>query len=265
MSEISKARSKLSTINTLLKKKKFLAALVSIQDALSIFFKTPLLKHEKKDFQKKLEDVVYLLKINKEFVQQYPIPIEYTPGDEKKLWDLIKEAIKELQSSTVEEAKKQMALLEELKQQELEKGRKYLKHKEYNQADKVFKKLIKTFKEDTDLKLSISDIYLEEGMVDDALGYLRNAYKDDPEAIHVLNKMGITLRKAGKFDLAIKVFKEAISRTPDDEYLLFNLGRVYIDSKKWEDVLNVADNALKLNPDFKEAEKMLKYAERQIG
>ncbi len=140
-----------------------------------------------------------------------------------------------------------------------------LKHKEYKQADRVFKKLIKTFKEDTDLKLSISDIYLEEGMVDDALGYLRNAYKDDPEAIHVLNKMGITLRKAGKFDLAIKVFKEAISRTPDDEYLLFNLGRVYIDSKKWEDVLNVADNALKLNPDFKEAEKMLKYAERQIG
>lgn len=265
MSEIAKARSKLSSVSTLLKKKKFLVALMSIQDALTIYLKTPLLKHEKQDFQKKLQDAVYLLKINKEFVQQYPIPIEYTEGKEKELWENLKEAIKELQASSIEEAKKQLEELEKLKSRELEKGRKHLKDKEYAEAEKVFKRLIKTFKEDTDLKLTISDIYMDEGLVEQALKYLKDAYKNDPDAIYLLNKMGITLRRAGNLDLASKVFLEAVSKSPDDEYLLFNLGRVYIDEKRWKDAAKVAKKALEINPKFVEAEKMLKYAQKKLA
>lgn len=100
--------------------------------------------------------------------------------------------------------------------------------------------MIKTFKDDTDLKLTISDIYMDEGLVDQAIKYLKDAYKEDPDAVYLLNKMGITLRRAGKHDLASRVFLEAVSKSPDDEYLLFNLGRVYIDEKKWEEAAKVA-------------------------
>ena len=157
-----------------------------------------------------------------------------------------------------------MAELEKIKQRELKKGHAQLKEKKYEEAENIFRNLINTFKEDTDLKIIISNIYKEEGMLDKALQYLKEAYMADPKAVHVLNKMGITLRKAGKIDLAIKIYKEAISRTPDDENLLFNLGRVYIDAKKWENVVEVAKQAIKLNPNFKEAEKMLKYAEKRL-
>ncbi len=265
MSEIAKARSKLSSVSTLLKKKKFVVALMSIQDALVVYLKTPLMKHEKKDFQKKLEDAIYLFKINKEFIQQYPIPIEYTPGEEKKLWEFLKQAIKDLNAPVIEDAKKQLEELEKLKQRELEKGKQHLKAKEYKEAEKIFKRLIKTFKEDTDLKINISDMYMDEGLVEEALSYLKEAYKDDPEAIHLLNKMGITLRRAGKPELAARVFKEAISKSPDDEYLLFNLGRAYIDLKKWDKVIEMGKKALELNPKFREAEKMLKYAQKQVA
>jgi tetratricopeptide (TPR) repeat protein len=169
-----------------------------------------------------------------------------------------------LQSSAVEEAKHQMAELEKLKARELEKGHNHLKEKDYQEAEKVFNRLIKTFKEDTDLKITISNMYMEEGMLEEALKYIREAYKEDPEAIHVLNKMGIALRKAKKFDLAIKAFKEAISKSPDDEFLFFNLGRVYIDVKHWEDVQRVAQRALSLNPNFLQAEKMLEYAKKML-
>ncbi len=264
MSEISKARSKLSAVGMLLKKKKFLSALISIHEALTIYLKTPLLKHEKKDFINKLEECLYLLKIDKDFIQQYPISLEYKPGHERELWSLLQQAILEFQTSAVDEAKRQMEELERLKHRELEKGRGLLKDKKYKEADEVFKNLIHTFKEDTDLKISISDIYMEEGMVEQALQYLKHAYTDDPSAIHVYNKLGIALRRAGKLELAEKTFKEAISRSPDDEYLLFNLGRVYIDMKEWEKAARVAKQALEINPSFKEAKKMLHYAESRL-
>lgn len=264
MSEIAKARSKLSSVGTLLKKGKYLPALLAIQQSLEIYLKTPLLKHEKVDFQKKIEDALYLLKINKEFVQQYPIPIDYTPGEEKSLWKKLKDAAKELKDSAVDEARKQMEALEQLKARELELGRGQLKDKKYDLAEKTFRRLINTFKEDTDLKLTITDMYMEQGLIDQALKYMEDAYNDDPSAIYVLNKMGIVLRKAGKLDLAEKIFKEAISKSPDDEYLYFNLGRVYIDEKRWNDVIDIAKKAIEINPSFKEADKMLKYAEKAI-
>ncbi len=264
MSAISKARSKLSAVGMLLKKKKYLSALISIHEALSIYLKTPLLKHEKKDFITKLEECLYLLKIDKNFIQQYPISLEYKPGHEKELWSLLQQAILEFQSSAVDEAKKHMQELENLKQRELEKGKGLLKDKKYKEAEEVFKALIHTFKEDTDLKISISDLYMEEGMVEQALRYLKHAYTDDPSAIHVYNKLGIALRKAGKLDLAEKTFKEALSRSPDDEYLLFNIGRVYIDMKRWKEAADTARQALEINPSFKEAKKMLQYAQSKL-
>ncbi len=265
MSEIVKARSKLSSVNAFLRQKKYLSALLAIKEALEIYLQTPLLKHEKKDFQKKIEDAVYLLKLDKEFAQQYPFPIEYSPGKEKELWEQLQEAAKELKDSAVEEAKKQMEALEQLKARELNVGKKQLQEKKYDLADKTFKRLINTFKEDADLRVIISNMYLDEGLLEEAIKYLEDAYKNDPSAVHVLNRMGIVFRRAKKYDLAEKVFKEAIAKSPDDEYLYFNLGRVYIDEKRWQDAIEVAKKALKINPSFKEAKKMLKYAEKALN
>ncbi|HOW57460.1 MAG TPA: tetratricopeptide repeat protein [Smithellaceae bacterium] len=73
------------------------------------------------------------------------------------------------------------------------------------------------------------------------------------------NEMGIGYRLSGDTDKAIQEYKKALSISPDDENLFYNLARVYIEignKKKAEECIG---RALKLNPDFIEGFKLQNY------
>jgi len=72
------------------------------------------------------------------------------------------------------------------------------------------------------------------------------------------------LRRSRKFEEAEKCYKEAISTSAEDEYLLFNLGRIYIDWKQEEKVEKTALRALGINPDFIKAQKMLRFSKKHL-
>ena len=95
-------------------------------------------------------------------------------------------------------------------------------------------------------------------MLDDAL-------KDDPNAIHLYNRIGMVLRKMQDFDTAEKYYLKALTLTDSDEYLYYNLGRLYYDWKKWDKMANSAERAVEINPEFGEAVKMLKFARKQLA
>ncbi len=256
-SSISLARSKLNTVKTLIRKGQIFSAVMCVYEAVEVFLKTKLLKHEKRDFHSRIKDALSYITSDKNFIQQYPLKFSYSPGKEKELYLELKKVIDAFQDSMAEEAQKELKALKQ-KREKLEEGKEFVENEEYAKAESIFKELLKDFPDDSELRIEISDAYLKKGKTDLGLNYLKKALDIDA-GTYVLNRLGIVLRKIKKYDVAEKAFLKAIDKSPDDEVLYFNLGRVYIDSGQWSKAEKVAQKALEINPSFEEAKKMLNY------
>lgn len=262
--ELIKARKRLTEVNGLLKQGKPMAAAQAVTQALLTILKNPLMKNERDEFSTLIEQAVYSLNQDKELRRLYPLVIPYKPGDEKKLYQSMLELVGELENHVTEEAQHEIANKEHIKAEELEKGQAFLDAKAIDKARSTFNGLMRTFKSDTELKADIADRYLKADLYDDALGLLEDALKNDPQALFLYNRIGIVLRKLKQFDAAERYYLKALEYTDKDEYLYFNLGRLYFDWRQWAKMKDAAEKALGINPAFKEAEKMRQYALKKI-
>lgn len=73
------------------------------------------------------------------------------------------------------------------------------------------------------------------------------------------NAAGIEHRRAGRHDEAIREFRKALVVLPLDEGLYYNLARTLIDKGAWKEAAETIGAGLKVNPDFTEGIKLLKY------
>lgn len=259
--QLINARKKLNSVTTMLKKGKYMAAVQNIHDGLILFLKTPVIKDEREEFEALLDKATNSLNNDKDLRQLYPLVISYTPGEERALLDAMRELLQELQKVLNTEVQGMAAM----KAAEVEKGQKHLDNEEWDDAKKTFDQLVKTYKDDTDLKADIADRYLNASRYDDAYNMLDDALTDDPNAIHLYNRIGMVLRKMNNFETAEKYYLKALTLSKDDEYLHYNVGRLYYDWKKWGKMAKAAQAAVNLNPDFDEAVKMLKFAQKKLG
>ncbi|WP_462324291.1 tetratricopeptide repeat protein [Desulfoplanes sp.] len=259
-----KIKQQLSSINTLLKQGKLYAAVNSLHEVLGFFLRTNLLKHEKQEFEQQIEWAVYQLGHDQELKKVFPLLISYQPGEEKKLNNTINELLSTLQAEKSKEASQQLEEWKNRKQRDLEKAQAALDSKEYDKARYLFSKLCKEFKEDMELRADVGERFLNAGLYDEAIDYLKAAYEDNPKSPHVFNKLGMALRRSKNFEEAERFYRQALSTSPNDEYILFNLGRVYIDWRQWKNVEQTALRALEINPGFVEAQKMLKFARKYV-
>jgi len=78
------------------------------------------------------------------------------------------------------------------------------------------------------------------------------------------NSFGISLRKNGHYDESITYYKKSLEIISDDENVYFNLARVYYEKGQGEKCVDHLEAALGLNPDFKEAQKFLKYCHKHF-
>ena len=99
----------------------------------------------------------------------------------------------------------------------------------------------------------------------EALLFYKKALELDPELAHVYNRMGIAYRKQGQQDMALNLFIRALSFHPEDEHLIFNIARIYWEQGKFEESKAEISQALKINPDFKEAQDLLKMLENKAA
>lgn len=79
------------------------------------------------------------------------------------------------------------------------------------------------------------------------------------------NSFGISLRKNGHFDESIKYYEKSLEIVNDDENVYFNLARVYFEKGQSEECEGYLEAALRLNPDFVEAQKFLKYCKKHFA
>ncbi|WP_457571965.1 tetratricopeptide repeat protein [Desulfovulcanus sp.] len=81
--------------------------------------------------------------------------------------------------------------------------------------------------------------------------------KVDPYSPNPYNNLGINLRKKGQYKLAIDAYRKALALDPKDEYIYFNMAKAYFFMDEYVKAKKIILKALKLNPDFAVAEKLL--------
>jgi len=263
--ELTKARQRLTSINASLKQGKYMAAATALNDAIVIMLSAQLMKSERDEFANMLADAVSYLNRNPELRKVFPLVLNYTPGEEKKLLEQIFEMRKVLQEDVNEGAQKDLASMEARKQAELERGQKHLDQQEFDQAKQVFDTLTGEYAGDAELKAEVADRYQKAGLNEDAVGYLSQAIKESPDSLHLYNRIGIVLRKMQDFQSAENYYKKALEITQADEYLFFNLGRLYFDWQRWDKTAEAAQRAVGLNPNFDQAKKLLAYAKKKMA
>lgn len=79
----------------------------------------------------------------------------------------------------------------------------------------------------------------------------------EPRHKHLFNEFGISLRKKGLFDEALKYYFRARELSANDDHLLLNIARVYFEQHRLAEAEATAREALALNPDLVEAKRLL--------
>lgn len=263
--ELIKARQNLTQIRGMLRQGKIMPAAQSFQSALVAVLKNPLMKAEREEFERMLADAAMHMNNDAELRKVFPLKIDYVPGQERALLDILRELVEAVNKAAVDEAQGVLDKMAQRKQEELARGQAHLDAQEFDKAADVFSGLAREFNEDPALRGDIGERFLKAGRYEEAFEYLAQALEMNPDMVHLYNRIGIALRKLGKFETAEKYYFKASQYQGRDPNLFFNIGRLYMDWGKWDKMAKSANAALKLKPDFEEAKKMLEFAIRKIG
>lgn len=95
----------------------------------------------------------------------------------------------------------------------------------------------------------------------DKLQELKELYVEilghDPEAVNPYNTLGVRLRRSGDLSGALHAYTRALSLTPSDENLHYNIAKAYVHAARKDKAADHLRQALAIKPDFAEAEQML--------
>jgi two-component system chemotaxis response regulator CheY len=137
-------------------------------------------------------------------------------------------------------------------------GQILIKQQEKARALEIFSKVIERSGEtDVDIVTKVGDALLEAGMGAEAEGFLSRGLSNVPGAVILKNRLGIAFRIQGKYKEAIDNYRSALKESPDDENLLYNLGRAYHDDGQEEKAALIMKQAIRINPDFAAAKQFL--------
>ncbi|MEG2172868.1 MAG: tetratricopeptide repeat protein [Desulfovibrionaceae bacterium] len=265
--ELAKARKHLSLVRTLLKEGKYLPAAQAIQFGIATMLKSQLLKVERDEFEKLIATAVDYF-ANDDYIRaRAAITLTYAPGQERIVYDLIREIADALKEQVVEAAQEQLRL--SIEKRNCEKKEKFahgiatIEAGDPQAGEAMLSALVESYPDDPELRGSVGEALLRVGLYEPAVDYLTEALDQKPDMLHLYNSIGIALRRLNRFEVAESYYLRASQYLRKDPNLYFNIGRLYVDWKKWDKALKAAAMALKLKPGFMEAQKMYEYAEKQ--
>lgn len=102
-----------------------------------------------------------------------------------------------------------------------------------------------------------ADIYMDKENVEDAEAILNDILEISSDSVNVFNSLGVLYRKKGQYQKALKQYEKALRIHPKETFILYNIGRVYLDMKDPENAAIYFEKALQVEPDFTEARQVL--------
>ena len=103
----------------------------------------------------------------------------------------------------------------------------------------------------------VAEVFLQAGMDQVAEDLFTKSIQNQPDNVHLYNRLGIALRRQNKHQEALKCYQTALDLAPANEKVYFNLGILYFDLGNREKALQAFQTALRLRPDFVEAQKFI--------
>jgi len=103
-----------------------------------------------------------------------------------------------------------------------------------------------------------AETFLQAGLSADAEKLFSQSLKEDPQNIHLYNRLGIALRQQQKHREALDCYDKALKVDPNNEKIYFNIGILFFDLGEKQKSLDAFHKALKLRPNFPEARDFIK-------
>ena len=131
------------------------------------------------------------------------------------------------------------------------RGEKFSAEFEYTNALKIDPESVKA-------NFGIGTLYMEMGDTSKAkevfqkLSQIEAIFEDENK--HLFNEFGIELRKANMIDEAMANYLKAVTISPEDEHLCFNVARIHYDKQEWDSALEWLHKALAINSHFRDAQ-----------
>lgn len=156
-------------------------------------------------------------------------------------------AILEKEINRLEEIKKPASFLYGLAAQF------YATVQNYDKAIVYYKKFLSLLPNYPDHYLALAKIYNIKGNPAEAISYLYQALKIDPDIVEAYIMLGNNLVDLNKFNEAEKVFKIGLSHFPNDYNLLISYSRLLTFSENYDEAITNLRKAIQLQPTLPEA------------
>ncbi len=240
------------------------AAVQAIQNGLKVMRGGTLLRPERKELTELLENAVMSLSMDPGVKALFPEPLTYTPGNEAQLSDNINQLQASLATQAHNEAEEARRLAQEKKMQRLEKGRAELSSN-VDKGRATLLSLGRDYPQDAQLLGDIGEAFLKAKLYDEAVTFLTEALDLRDDILPLYNSIGIALRELKRFPLAETYYLRASKYLRNDPNLYFNISRLYLEWNKLDKARQAVSVALKLDPDFVHAQRMLAHVDKKIA
>ena len=155
-------------------------------------------------------------------------------------------------------------------------GCQFMVQGKYGKAIVAFKKAVKINDLFAEAYKGLADAYKGKGDLDTCKKFLKKAaevhaqfdrleetkslfieiLKYEAETPNPFNTLGVNLRKQGDYPGAIHAYRQALELTPNDENIYFNMAKALYFMGKLDEASKEVVLALKMNPEFREANKL---------
>ena len=129
--------------------------------------------------------------------------------------------------------------------------------KAYEEMGRVYKLMGDLKKAEEYMQLA-AEIYMDTNKIGAAEDVLNEILESGTQSLNVFNTLGVLFRKKGDPEEALKQYKKALKVHPDEPYIYYNIGRLYLDMKEMDKAKSCFTDALEKDPGFDEAKQVIK-------
>lgn len=134
----------------------------------------------------------------------------------------------------------------------------YFEQGETESAVKAVRSALAGEKEISSRSAEAAEFFLAAGRPDLAEEEFGYALQADPENVIYFNRLGIAFRRQKKYQEAVDNYRKALTYSPNDPILHFNMAWALVGIKELNQAAVACRRAIRLEPDFKEADELLK-------
>jgi tetratricopeptide (TPR) repeat protein len=127
----------------------------------------------------------------------------------------------------------------------------------YEEMGRVYKLMGDFVKAEEYMQLA-AEIYMDTDKIGPAEEILNEILESGINSLNVFNTLGVLYRKKGDSQAALTQYKKALKVHPDEPYIYYNIGRLYLDMKETAKAKHSFQQALEKDPEFKEAKQVIK-------